>query len=77
MNVESDRYNISLFTYSRPVMASSTSKELANSLSKNRGKEYKDQLRFISLIVKSFILRELESCRRRRNNKVKIFKYYF
>ena len=40
-------------------MASSTSKELANSLSKNRGKEYKDQLRFISLIVKSFILREL------------------
>ena len=59
MNVESDRYNISLFTYSRPVMASSTSKELANSLSKNRGKEYKDQLRFISLIVKSFILREL------------------
>ncbi len=58
-------------------MASSTSKELANSLSKNRGKEYKDQLRFISLIVKGFILRELGSCRRRRNNKVKIFKYYF
>jgi hypothetical protein len=32
-----------IFHYSHtPFMASSTSKELANSLSKNRGKEYKD-----------------------------------
>jgi hypothetical protein len=49
-------------------MTSCTSKELANSLSKARGKEYEDQLRFISLIVKSFILRELELCLRKTQN---------